>query len=476
MSDHTDREDSNITRRDFLKSASLGALGLALSAQASSWAAETAAARKPGAPFLAIQTHASDYLLEGAETACRNMLDRGGFNQMLFAATYVSESKWTNHQPGNDYIVESGLYFDPDLKLYRDTGVTPRRAPSKGMENYNALAEVSKAARKTGIGVYAWMSDYDQRLLAPDYPELRVVGADGKPADSSWFCLNNPRARAYVLALYEDVARNYDVDGFFVDRIRYDSPAAVCYCKWCQDAMTKRGLGADRIMTAMRRLAPEPEGVDTFIYWGLSFDNVYERDDLPEIAQWIRFRQESVVDHVQQVRQLVRKLRPTWLIGLDLLGPYEGPQYGQNYSLLAAHCDWMKPMFYHHSTARDVIQWVETRARLQGITPEQAYPQASALYLLQGVELPSTLDEFRSTGMPPAWAALQTKYVQGLLGGRAQAYPGIQGWDPATPEQIRAMLNAVFDAGASGIATYCYGEMTWEKIAVYRDVFKARFG
>ena len=320
------------------------------------------------------------------------------------------------------------------------------------------------------------MSDYDQRLLAADYPELRVVGPDGKPAASDWFCPNNPRARAYVVALYEDVARNYDVDGFFMDRIRYDSPAGVCYCKWCRTAMARRGFDADRLMAAMRRHASEPELGDAFLSGGLSFDNAFERDDLVEIAQWIRFRQETVADHVAQVRRLVRTLRPQWLIGLDLLGPYEGPQFGQNYSILARHCDWIKPMFYHHSTARDLRQWIEVRARMQGITPEQAYPQARALCLVQGVELPATLDEFRVTGMPPHWALLQTKYVQGVVGGAAQVYPGIQGWDPATPEQIRAMLNAVFDAGARGITTYCYAEMTWEKIEVYRDVLKARFG
>jgi len=79
MSDRADRAGSNVTRRDFLKSASVGALGFALGASASSWGTETAAARTSGAPFLAIQTHAHDYLLEGVETVCRNVRERGGW-------------------------------------------------------------------------------------------------------------------------------------------------------------------------------------------------------------------------------------------------------------------------------------------------------------------------------------------------------------------------------------------------------------
>jgi hypothetical protein len=487
MQDSMDRNADGSTggRRAFLKRASLGAVGLALGpslaradmiAAASDQAPAATPAGDPAAPFLAIQTHAHDYFLEGAGTACRNMRERGGFNQMLFAATYVSETKWTNHQPGNDYLVEAGLYFEPDLKLYRDSGVTPRRAPSKGMENYNALAEASKAARKIGIGLHAWLSDYDQRLLAPDYPELRVVGPDGKPADSEWFCPNNPRARAYVVAIYEDVARNYDVDGFFMDRIRYDSPARVCYCKWCRQAMERRGLDAERLMSTMRRLAARSEGSDTFLSVGLSFDNAFEREDLVEIAQWMRFRQETVDDHVAQVRRLARRLRPSWRVGLDLIGPIGAPSLGQNFSRLARHCDWIKPMLYHHSTARGVRQWVDVAAQAQGVAPDQAYAMAKALFLLEGTRMPDTWEQFTAGGMPANWVASQTQYVRRLVGGRAEVYPGIQGWEPATPEQIRAMLNAAFDAGAHGITTYCYSNLTWDKFDVYREVFKQRFG
>ena len=476
MQDCPDREASHVSRRDFLKCASLSALGLALGHSVLGRGDYAAAAETPDAPFLAIQTHAHDYFLEGAEMVCRNVRERGGFNQMLFAATYVSETKWTNHQPGNDYTVEAGLYFDPDPKLYRESGVVPRRAPSKGMENYNALAEVSKAARKVGVGVWAWMSDYDQRLLAPDYPELRVVGADGKPPQSDWFCPNNPRARAYVAALYEDVARNYDVDGFFMDRIRYDSSAAVCYCTWCRQAMAQRGLDADRLMATMRRLAAGREARDMLLGVGVSFDNAFEREDLVEIAQWMRFRQETIADHVTQVRRLVRGLRPQWRIGLDLVEPIGAPSMGQNFGLLSRHCDWIKPMLYHHSMARGVRQWVEAAAAATGTAPDQVYAQARALFLLQGARLPDTWDEFRAGGMPANWVFSQTKYVQGLVGGRAKVYPGIQGWDPATADEIRAMLNAAFDAGAPGITTYCYSNMTWDKFDVYREVFKARFG
>jgi len=424
-------------------------------------------------PFLGIQTFAHDYLLEGAETAARNMQARG-FTQMLFAATYVKENKWTNHEPGHEYAVEAGLYFDPDLKLYRDSGVTPRRAPAQGMEGYNALAEVSQAARKVGIGLWAWMSDYDQRLLAPDYPELRLVGANGQPAEGDWFCPNNPQARAYVAALYEDVARNYDIDGFFMDRIRYPSATNACYCQHCREAMERQGLDAERVMGAARAMSAAP-GQRMSTAMGLSFRNIFEEDNLVELAQWMRFRQHTIVDHVRQVRGLVRKLRPEWGVGLDVLEPTAAPSLGQNFSLLAREAEWFKPMLYHHSAALGVRGWVETMAAAEQVPPAQAYEQVRALFTLQGIAMPSW-EEFGQHGMPPNWLHARIKYCQQLAGEHAAVYPGIQGWGPATTDEIRAMLNSAFDAGAPGIITFCYSNVTWDKLDAYREVFKQRVG
>ena len=475
MANAPNAEACGLNRRDFLKRTSLGVMGFAFGSSAIGQAVPGRPLDDLGRPFLAIQTHAHDYFLEGAETACRNMRERGGFNQMLFAATYVRESKWSNHQPGNDYVVEAGLYFEPDPGLYRDSGVTPRRAPAQGMESYNALAEASRAARKVGIGLHAWMSDYDQRSIAPDYPELRVVGPDGQPAEGDWLCPNNPRARAYVAALYEDVARNHDVDGFFMDRIRFDSPAAACYCRWCRQAMESWGLDGERIMGVMRRLGAD-RGRALTLMIGASLDNIFGNPDLVEIAQWMRFRQDTVADHVAQVRALVRKLRPEWAVGLDLLGPISAPSMGQNYGLLARHCDWLKPMLYHHSMARGVREGVVGMARMGGTSEAEAYERLRGLLAFQGTKMPATWEQFRGGGMPAGWVAAQTRYCMDLVGKDVKVYPGIQGWEPATADEIRVILNAVFDAGAPGITTYCYSNLTWDKFDVYREVFSQRFG
>ncbi len=102
--------DQGIGRREFLGQAALSAGVLAgVDGRSKSVWADDQSSPSTDEWFFAIQTHAHDYFLEGAQTAAGRMAERGGFNVMLFAATYVRESKWTGHQSGNPYVVESGV-------------------------------------------------------------------------------------------------------------------------------------------------------------------------------------------------------------------------------------------------------------------------------------------------------------------------------------------------------------------------------
>jgi len=465
---------SQLTRRQFLQSTGLTTLGLL--------AAPSLLSAQPSSPeyFLAIQTHANDYFFEGGEQACADMREKGGFNAMLMAATYVAESKWRGHQPGNDYEVEAGAYFNFDPRFYQSSGIVPVRARAVGMENYDALKAASEGARKAGIQIYAWLSDYDQRETAPLYPQCKVYGPDQRPdPDTSWFCLNNPQAQQFTLAFYKDIATNYDVDGFFVDRIRTPGAVGYCFCPFCKQKMTDAGLDADHLFEVMADVYTRKANLpryQTLLWLGVSLDPVFYFPELPEIVAWQGIRMQSVTEHVARVKEAVGAINPNLKIGLDLWGTSEAVAVGQNMGLLSFHCDWIKPMCYHHSTARDMVReplnaFVEQSGGQY--THQQVYDAVfRPFWLARGVALPESWDTFVSEGMPPHWLVREVGLAAELAEGRVPIYPGIQGWEPATIDQIWNMLDAAFNqAQVSGITTYCWSEMTWDKIATYKRFF-----
>jgi len=465
-----------ISRREFM-----AAVPVAVSAASSRVGGEavalSATAKRKGPrsrpdPFLAVQTHGHDYFLEGAENVCVGARDKGGFNAMLFAATYVQETKWTGHGPGNDYLVAAGAYFTPTARYYKDSGIEPVRAPAKGMERYDALKEACAAARKTGVRIYAWLSDFDRRAPAHKYPECGLVDVLGRPGEPDWFCINNPRARSFATAFYEDIATNYEVDGFFMDRIRYPSPMGYCFCKHCIEKMEAAGIDVKAVRKALASLAARmtDPAVATLVKTGSSLDPVFYVDGLPEIAQWMRFKMDSVTSYVASVTKRVKQINPALDVGLDLLDPMFSFGNGQSIARLAGHSDWIKPMLYHHSVARGLRQFVQ-RSSASGGTPAQAYAMIKRFFAARGVEMPATPEQLNKTGMPPSWVARETRLAMKLAAGKAAIFPGIQGWPPAQEADLEACLRAAFGAGARGITTYCYSALTWPKFAVYKRVF-----
>jgi len=468
-----------VSRREFLQAAGATALGL--------FAAPTVLSAQGGESdkyFLAVQSHAHDFFFEGAERCCADMREKGGFNATLMAATYVSESKWRGHQPGNDYQVEAGAYFFPDPKFYKDSGIVPERATSVGMENYDALAEASRGARKAGIQIYAWLSDYDVRNIAHLYPECKVHGPDRRPdPNTSWFCMNNPQAQAFALAFYEDIATNYDVDGFFVDRIRTPGATGYCFCPHCKRKMQEAGLDAERLFNVMAQVYTQKAHLPAYemlLWGGISLEPVFYFPELPEIVAWQGIRMQAVTEHVARVQEAVRRINPALKIGLDLWETSGGVAVGQNIRNLSYYCDWIKPMCYHQSFARDTVRGpVQAIVEQSGgkVSAQQAYQWFVHFWATRGVQLPAEWEEMRVHGMPPAWLLHETRLAMELVEGRVPIYPGVQGWEPATEEEIWQMLHAALvEAEAPGMTTYCWSEFTWEKIATYKRFFNEVLG
>ncbi len=99
-----------------------------------------------------------------------------------------------------------------------------------GFEHSDALAAVIEAAHVQGLEVQAWVPQFHDRAAVQAHPEWQMMAlVDGSvqpwrgAGGNTWFV--NPldaEARAYQLAIVEELLQGYDFDGLLLDWVRFD--------------------------------------------------------------------------------------------------------------------------------------------------------------------------------------------------------------------------------------------------------------
>jgi len=109
---------------------------------------------------------------------------------------------------------------------------------------FDLLGAMIEACHAADIRIPAYISIGWDEKSAREHPEWREVGPDGalhgaNPLQPGWkpLCFNSPYL-GYVIAQTEEVVRNYDVDGTWLDII-HQGP---CCCPWCLKGMLGQGL------------------------------------------------------------------------------------------------------------------------------------------------------------------------------------------------------------------------------------------
>jgi|GEM_PF-5032580 len=452
------------TRRRFLVQLPLGAAAFAIARNAGAQSGETANSRNSFC--VGIQTHAHDFLHEGTEHVITTSREKAGVNAVLTCATYVKENMRLPHNPKFDrYPTQGGFYFDFDPQLYEKTGIKPVRTPEENFNNFDAIRSVSAACRKLDVRFHAWVSSFNYPQEGPSYPDHQVVSAGGE-RHTGWFCPNSPEAREFSLTVYEDLVRNCQLDGVFVDRFRFPDDITTCFCDHCVREMRKRDLDPDSLRRAILAVAGKTPMMSylSLTTLGLSIDPVFYICELPELADLVRFKTDTITSYVETLYKRVKAINPKVEVGLDMFSPSVAWQVGQDPTRLAHYCDWIKPMLYHLSDGYHAIRAVRTMAE-QGLGSQQElYERMRRMLTPKGMELPDTFEEFRRTSFPTSWVETEMTLTQRLMEERKPLYAGIQVWPTTTPDIVNDAIRAAVRARSDGVFLYCYGWSPMENL------------
>ena len=219
------------------------------------------------------------------------------------------------------------------------------------------LQEVLDAAHARGIRVHAWVCNSGDATYKETFPEAGMYHYE-KGRDNNRINFYDEGYRTYIEKLVTELLRNYDVDGFHFDYIRYNHLEN----GWSEtDFANLEAMGANvpQIKEMIERTfglcgrEAEPDYI---------FEQYRQGDvDAHLIAE---YRRGNVMAYAKKIAAAARAVKPNVILSAALMpeGAYDlafaDLHYGQNYGDLSALVDFIMPMVYSSDYDRDAA-WVK---------------------------------------------------------------------------------------------------------------------
>ncbi len=479
----------DVGRREFL----LSSIGLAamqpLRAQD-----ESTVSPKGSGQTVGIQVGAVSFVDEGVPVVCEKLQKLGAVNTLFLAVFTYGRGIAGRQVPGQplpdhgkqeyDLNFHGGNYGLVHPQYYRETGIRPEdtRAPDHG--DLDIIAAVLPEAKRRGMKTVLWTEDVWRNDL-PGIEKLQEIDLHGRPRRQ--LCMNNPYHRNFLLGLFEDYARSYEIDGIMWGSERQGAlgdalgsnhggsadPSRVgCFCRYCEAKAKKLGyIDFGRVKEGYARLQEYVNNIETGIRPVDGYHVTFLRTAMkyPEILAWEQFWHDSLREVYEAIYRKVKSVRPELVVGWHIwhnnsFSPFYRAQ--QDLQELSKYSDFLKMVMYHNCGGERMAQYCRNVANtLYGDLDAQ-----SLLNFEYGImkyrERP--LGEIASAGFSADYVARETRRaIDGAAGTKTLILPGIDidiptasGHSKSTPEGTKAAVLAAFRNGAHGvILSRKYSEM-----------------
>ena len=215
------------------------------------------------------------------------------------------------------------------------------------------------------VGEYLHGKDIRMLLWLPVFAETEEV-CENTPAVDLWGripgsfdltsgegfrfnCPSDPENAARIVAVYDRLFSDCGFDGVFLDRIRTQSfvggtsGVLSCGCPRCVERYQAEGVDIEAVKAEIEARGDHFFDVSGYEpASGFAFVN-------PVAEAYFKAKGHVVSSAVADIAD---SLRTRGLeIGMDLFAPFMAPFVGQDYGILSAHADFIKPMLYRQTFA-----------------------------------------------------------------------------------------------------------------------------
>jgi hypothetical protein len=292
-----------------------GAQGVALPAPAHS------AGARPPLSTRGLFLHVWDLQDEGVDRVLGWMQD-AGLNQMVIAGSY--HSGWFVH-PGKQkrrlYMTQGGaLYFPPDPGIFRSTPIEP--AVADFVRDTNWLRRAGERLDRYGLRMVSWTIGVHNTRLGQRYPEYTQHTAYGDSLPHA-LSIGHDAVRTYLKAVCRDLATNYPMHGVQLEAFAWmgirhghhherdltdlapleQALLSICFNPETMKKAAARGIDAAKAREAVRAIvdAAFREAPDRPANHPRSLAEVEERS--PDLKAYNRFRQALADELIVEIKQ-----------------------------------------------------------------------------------------------------------------------------------------------------------------------------
>ena len=239
---------------------------------------------------------------EGIDLILDNMTGMAGVNSVYLIAVMHQEHRPFNgdHLPGSFYFIhnpvraewdaeDSRVYFNPDMHMYGK--IRPLLSNYAWLNKTDWLKIVLDKAHARGLRAGVEVSHtYIPVEVLNRHPEYKQRDINNQPVDRP--CFNNPDVRQYLLTLYTDLARHYDVDYIQTCMLlftRSDNPQnGTCFCDACRRKAKEMGFDMEAAIPILK-------------------DNPHAQ---PQLDQWLKFRRACTTEIYKLVTDRIHGENP----------------------------------------------------------------------------------------------------------------------------------------------------------------------
>lgn len=274
---------------------------------------------------------------EGIETIMDNVQSMAGVNNIYLIVVMHEEMRPFQapkfpHNPVRDRFKaeDSRVSFFPDMKRYGK--IKPVLSDYDWIRKTDWLRLVVNECRARGLGVGAEVSHFPiPKAMVRSHVDWQQKTIDGRPWRAERFCPNHPDVREYLIALFGDLAANYDIDYVQTCQHLFNNldidEGGTCFCKYCVAAAQRSGFDLEAAIPVLKK----------------------NKNARPERDQWLAFRRYSTTKLYRDLSEEIRRVNPrchlrlndvyTWSgkdaisFGLDLkaVAPYLGSLVHQDH-------------------------------------------------------------------------------------------------------------------------------------------------